>query len=357
MPSPITNKLLNWYANNKREWPWRDNPDPYAVWVSEIMAQQTRLESVLPYFERWMTRFPTIADLAASSQQEVLNLWEGLGYYSRARNLHRAAQIVMKEYGGELPQDVKALRALPGIGRYTAGAIASLAFGLDEPVVDGNVKRVLARFFGVEIPVDTSAGEKEIWRLAAEHLPPGQAGDYNQALMGLGAGVCLPRSPDCQVCPLVEDCWAYAQDAQAGLPVKKPKPPVPHHTVTAAVIQNGSRVLIAQRPTDGLLGGMWEFPGGKQEEEEDLPTCLKREIKEELGVKIKVGEEIGVFKHAYTHYKVTLHAFACQLQQGEPKTLQVDDLRWVTLEELEDFPMGKLDRQISQKLLEIVDVK
>lgn len=354
MTTPIAQKLIAWYAHHRRDLPWRDHADAYVVWVSEIMAQQTRLETVVPYFERWMARFPTIADLAAASQQEVLNLWEGLGYYGRARNLHKAAQIVAVEHGGKLPSEPAALRALPGIGAYTAGAIASLAFGRDEPAVDGNVKRVLARLFGVETPVDTAAGEKAIWTLAAEHLPGGQAAAYNQALMDLGASVCIPRRPNCAACPLQEECAAYRQNKQGDFPRKKPKAAVPHHTVTAAVVRKGGRVLIAQRPEDGLLGGLWEYPGGKQELGETLAACLQREIKEELGVTIKVGAAIGVFKHAYSHYKVTLHAFACTLSDGqEPRPLEASGLQWVPLDQLDDFPMGKLDRRISRKLVEL----
>lgn len=231
MVSSIAKKLIRWYQKNKRSWPWRDNPDPYAVWVSEIMAQQTRLDTVLPYFQRWMAAFPTIAALAAASQQDVLNLWEGLGYYSRARNIHKAAQVVVDEYDSTLPDEVDRLLKLPGIGKYTAGAIASLAFGKDEAVVDGNVKRVLARVFNVQEAVDTGAGEKAIWELAREHLSPGQAGDYNQALMDLGASVCLPRNPLCETCPISDECVANKLGIQRELPHKKPKPDVPHHTV------------------------------------------------------------------------------------------------------------------------------
>jgi A/G-specific adenine glycosylase len=297
-----------------------------------------------------MARFPSIPGLAAASQQDVLNLWEGLGYYSRARNLHKAAQIVTEEYGGELPGDVGSLLSLPGIGKYTAGAIASLAFSKDEPAVDGNVKRVLARVFMVEEPVDSTSGEKRIWALTSENIPSGRAGDYNQALMELGAKVCTPRNPDCAHCPIKEDCKAHAAGRQADLPVKKPKVKIPHHNVAAAVIRKGKRVLIAQRPQDDMFGGMWEFPGGKQEEGETLQTCLKREIKEELGVKIKVSEEIGVFKTTYSHFRVTLYAFECKLSSGRPRSIQVDDFRWVPLDALEDFPMSKLDRLISQQL-------
>ncbi len=348
-----TSALLNWYTSNARKMPWRGHPDPYAVWVSEIMLQQTRVETVRPDFERWMQRFPTVRDLAAANLQEVLNLWEGLGYYSRARNLHRAAQRVVRDWQGDLPQDVRSLRSLPGIGPYTAGAIASLAFNQDEPVVDGNVARVLARLFNLEEPVDSATGKKLLWRIAAENLPAGRAAAYNQALMELGALICLPRKPQCAACPLRVHCAAFDRGVQDSLPVRKPRGRTPHYTVTAAVIRRNGRVLIAQRPQDGLLGGLWEFPGGKLEAGESLASCLQREIGEELGVAIQVGEKMGVYQHAYTHFKVTLHAFACTLiDEQEPQALEAADLRWVAAGDLAGFPMGKIDRQIAQQVIQ-----
>ena len=317
------------------------------------MLQQTRVETVIPYFERWMQRFPTVARLAEAPLQEVLAAWEGLGYYSRARNLYRAAGMVMAEYGGEIPQDVKALRRLPGIGRYTAGAIASIAFGQDEPALDGNIRRVLARVFDVAIPARSPEGERRLWELAAADLPPGRAGDYNQALMDLGATICTPHAPDCPSCPLNELCEARRLGIQEERPVLEEKAAMPHYTVTAAVITRAERILIAQRPLEGLLGGLWEFPGGKQEPGEQLEACLRREIWEELGVEISVGEPFGVYQHAYTHFRVTLHAFCCVLSNGgQPQPLHARDLRWVRRDELPEYPMGKIDRRIARRLLE-----
>lgn len=353
-PSPrlpsLSRLLLHWYKENPRSLPWRGQPDPYAVWVSEIMAQQTRLETIIPYYQRWLARFPTIAALAAAPQQEVLALWEGLGYYSRARNLHAAAQEVVRNHGGQLPADVRALRRLPGIGRYSAGAIASLAFGLDEPVVDGNVKRVLSRVFDIDAAVDSAAGERQLWTLATDHLPPGEAADYNQALMDLGARVCRPRNPRCEDCPLQHECRARARGNQHERPVTRPKTAIPHHTVVAAVLRRRGRTLLAQRPAGGLLGGLWEFPGGKVESGKTLPAALQRELHEELGVAVRVADEIGVFKHAYSHYRVTLHAFECTLVDGTPRPLVAQALRWVRPVELADYPMGKLDRQIARTI-------
>ncbi len=223
-------RILEWYQRHARNLPWRvppgapERPDPYAVWVSEIMLQQTRVEAVIPYFARWMERFPTLERLSAAPEEEVLALWEGLGYYSRARNLHRAAQIVLTEHGGRLPESLPALRKLPGIGRYTAAAIASIAFGQDAATLDGNLKRVFARVFDLTLPADSAEGEAALWHLAEIHLPPGRAGDYNQALMDLGATLCLPRSPRCLLCPVRELCQAHARGVQEQRPVT-PSPP------------------------------------------------------------------------------------------------------------------------------------
>jgi A/G-specific adenine glycosylase len=257
----------------------------------------------------------------------------------------------MQEYGGKLPEDVHLLQKLPGIGRYTAAAIASIAFGCDEPTLDGNIRRVLARYFNVSDDARSPAGERYLWELAARHLPNGHAGEYNQALMDLGATICTPKSPDCPQCPLEANCEARQLGIQEQRPVLLPKPAIPHYIVTAAVIMRQGSVLIALRPARGLLGGLWEFPGGKQQEGEDLSACLRREITEELGVHIEVGEQLGIYQHAYTHFRVTLHAYLCTLPEGEPRPIQVADVRWVAPEELTQYPMGKIDRQISQTLV------
>jgi len=243
------------------------------------------------------------------------------------------------------------LRKLPGIGRYTAGAIASIAFGQDEPTLDGNIRRVLARCFDVSEDARSTRGAQALWKLAATHLPPGQASTYNQAMMDLGATLCTPKSPACQACPLNGICQARLLGIQEQRPVLMPKQATPHYVVTAAVIRRDRQVLIARRPQHGLLGGLWEFPGGKQQEDEDLPACLRREILEELGVEVQVEELLGVYRHAYTHFRVTLHAFRCELVSGEPRPIQADEIAWVNLPELIDYPMGKIDRQISKSLL------
>jgi A/G-specific adenine glycosylase len=278
-------------------------------------------------------------------------VWEGLGYYSRARNLHRAAQKVMSEYGGKIPTSPQELQKLPGIGRYTAAAIASISFNVDAAALDGNIRRVLARVFDVSVPAASPQGERILWELADANLLPGRAGDYNQAMMDLGAMICTPRTPDCPRCPLIQICQARLLGIQEQRPVLSPRPEVPHYIVTAAVIRRNGTVLIARRPSHGLLGGMWEFPGGKQQEGEDLPACLKREIREELDADISVGRPLGVFRHGYTHFQVTLHAFECALAGGEPRAIEASEIRWVAPADLVDFPMGKIDRQISKVIL------
>jgi A/G-specific adenine glycosylase len=360
--SKIQNSLLVWFRANARDLPWRTDRTPYRVWLSEMMLQQTQVETVIPYFERFLARFPTIDDLAVAPIGDVLKLWEGLGYYARARNLHQAAQVIVNERHGEWPRTVEGLLALPGIGRYTAGAIASLAFDVDAPVLDGNVIRVLCRVFAIERDPKDAKVREELWQLAEELLPRsprllgeglgvrGGAGEFNEALMELGALICTPRNPKCDLCPLVKQCAAKKRNLQNQLPLKTKRKPLPHFDVTAAVIRKSGRLLIAQRPFGGRLGGLWEFPGGKVEPGETLPQCLRREIKEELGVRIKVGQPIISIDHAYTHFKITLHAFECELVSGKPQAVQVQDFKWVRMSELEKYAFAKTDLRIIEAL-------
>src|ERR1051325_2157065 len=291
----LSSKLLTWYHKNKRTLPWRGHPSAYAVWVSEIMLQQTRVETVIPYFEKWMRLFPDVRALAIASERDVLNAWEGLGYYSRARNLHKAAKIVASEYNGQMPRDLKELRRLPGIGRYTLGAIASIAFHMDVSALDGNIKRVYSRIFDLDEPVDSPRGEKILWDLAEANLPKGHAGDYNQALMDLGATICVPRNPRCLICPVMNLCKARQNGTQDQRPVLKPKKEVPHYTQAAGVIIERKKVLLALRPSQGLLGGMWEFPNGRVDGDPatGLPKALKAAYKLRLRVSRKTRAHAG----------------------------------------------------------------
>ena len=337
-------RILDWYDKHARVLPWRGHVDAYAVWVSEIMLQQTRVETVIAYFERWMHRFPTVQSLAAAPEQVVLSAWEGLGYYSRARNLHKAAKIVVSQFDGRLPQDIAQLRSLPGIGRYTAAAIASIAFGKGVATLDGNLKRVFSRVFDIPQFANSPAGEEILWALAERHVPLGRAGDYNQALMDLGATICLPKNPMCLLCPLGELCKARSLGIQEQRPVMKPKAPVPHKLKVAAVVIMNGKTLLKQRPAEGLLGGLWEFPSA--EVDVDSTETLITAIETEYKLKVSPLARLGEIRHAYTHFTLTQIPWRCELLQL-PDDLS---LRWVEFTSLAEYPMGKVDRAIAKKI-------
>lgn len=339
--------LIAWFKEHQADLPWRRVRDPYSVWLSEIMLQQTQVAAVIGYFERFVAKFPTVQALAGASLDEVLKAWEGLGYYSRARNLHKTSKIVADEMGGDFPNTVDELIKLPGIGRYTAGAIASLAFGVDAPVLDGNVIRVFSRIFNISEDVTHAETIKKLWGLAEDVLPEGQAALWNEGLMELGRVICTPRSPECGRCPVNEFCEACKLGVQEQRPVKTPKTKTPHYDVTAGVIRReDGLMLIAQRPVDKMLGGLWEFPGGKRQEGESLPECLRREIDEELGIEIAVGPQIATVRHAYTHFSITLYAFECRYIGGEAQAIGCADFAWVSEDQLDAYAFPVTDRKI-----------
>jgi A/G-specific adenine glycosylase len=353
--NPFVSQLLAWYDRSAVQLDWRetaetrDSAHAYRVWLSEMMLQQTQVETVKPYFARFLATYPTVHDLAAAQLDEVLKLWEGLGYYSRARNLHRCARIVVRDYQGQFPATVGELLKLPGIGRYTAGAIASIAYDVRAPVLDGNVIRIYSRLLDLSEDVALPATKAKLWAQAEAWLPDTRAGDYNQALMDLGRLICKPRQPLCERCPIQAHCLAYTNDTQEERPVKTRKAAVPHYDVTAGMIWNErSELLIAQRPLDGLLGGLWEFPGGKREASESLPACLQRELREELAIEVEVGDKFAVVKHGFTHFRITLHAFTCRYlpESGAPQALGVQAWAWVLPEQLDGYAFGKADRQV-----------
>jgi A/G-specific adenine glycosylase len=343
----IGRRLLVWWDSGHAQYPWRQSDDPYAIWVAEVMLQQTQIATVLPYYVRWLARYPGVESLARAPLADVLKSWEGLGYYSRARYLHAAARKIVADHGGELPETVAELLKLPGIGRYTAGAISSIAFGRPVPAVDGNVIRVLSRLDDMSDDVTAGATIRALWRRAGELLPDERPGVFNQALMELGQRVCLPAGPACHLCPLADLGLARARGTQLERPVRPPRKRTPHYDVTAGVIWAADgRFLITQRPLDGLLGGLWEFPGGKQEPGESLAQALAREIKEELAMEIEVGRPLTSIKHAYTHFRITLHAFHARHIGGRPHNLGVADHAWVRLEDLDGYAFAVTDQKI-----------
>jgi A/G-specific adenine glycosylase len=314
------------------------------------MLQQTQVTTVIPYYRRFLEKFADVETLAAAPLEDVLKAWEGLGYYARARNLHRAAIELVEKHNGRFPETYAKLRSLPGFGDYTAGAVASIAFGEAVPAIDGNARRVLARLFAIEQDVTRGSTVRHLNRIAAALVEPQVPGDWTQALIELGATICLPKRPRCLLCPLSEMCAGRLRGIEQQLPVRAVRKAVPHYDVTAAVIRQHRKVLIARRPLDGMLGGLWEFPGGKQERGETLAECLRREICEELGLEIEVGQPVVTVKHSYTHFKITLHAFVCRLISGTPQALSVADWRWVTLAELDAFPFPRTDQKIIEAL-------
>jgi A/G-specific adenine glycosylase len=359
----LQRRLLAWYRANRRDLPWRRTRDPYRIWVSEVMLQQTQTVKVREYYERFLERFPDIGTLAQAPLDEVLKAWEGMGYYARARNLHRAATHVVDHFRGHLPRDYEKLLSIPGIGPYTAAAVASITFNLDHAVVDGNVERVLCRWFKIQAPPKSSGGKKILRALAQWILPSGKARDWNQALMELGALICAPRRPQCQVCVAAKSCRARQElDDPAQLPLKSPRRALPHHHLAVGLVWNPGlpakdktgyrgKLLIDQRPNHGLLGGLWEFPGGKIENGETPAAALRREIRQALGVEIEVADYFTSVEHAYTHLRVTLHVYHCRYQSGEPQALGCQNWRWIEPARLGQFAFPNANRRIIDRLL------
>lgn len=347
----IADRILSWYSNHHRDLPWRHTQDPYSIWVSEVMLQQTQVETVIPYYHLFLSRFPSIEALAGASLQEVLKVWENLGYYTRARHLHASAREIMARWGGEIPMTWDELISLPGIGSYTASAIMSFAFGKRVATVDGNVRRVLSRLLGIMDSIDTSQGQRRISEAAAGLIPRKDPARFNHAIMELGATVCTPRRPLCGVCPVQDFCVAFVKGLQETLPVTRKKGPLPHKQMTAAIIADRQRrLLIVQRPPNGLLGGLWKFPGGLCEPEENIKQGLRRAVREELGIRIRVQGSIISVKHAFTHFRITLYAFRCARRNGRPRALVCNRYRWVSPQNLVDFPFSRADRKLIEAL-------
>ncbi|MCH8566821.1 MAG: A/G-specific adenine glycosylase [Balneolales bacterium] len=345
--------LVNWYQENKRDLPWRRTSDPYLIWVSEIMLQQTRVDQAIPYYHRFTERFPDIDSLARAERQELLRVWEGLGYYSRARNLQDAAKTVVSKHEAKFPETYDEIIALKGIGPYTAAAISSIAFGLPHAVVDGNVIRVISRFFGIDKDVSQSAVKNEIQEIADELLLRESPSDFNQAMMELGATVCSPKNPKCGECPVQDGCLAFKTLQTDSIPYKAPKKKVPHHHIAVGVCENDKgEILIALRPEDKMLGGLWEFPGGKKETGETIEQTLVREFYEETGLKITPKQKITEIRHAYSHFKITLHAWICNVDEGILKPKASKEIRWIHPSELHTYPFPKANRKLTELLTE-----
>ena len=344
--------LSPWYLRHHRSLPWRRTTDPYRIWVSEIMLQQTRVDVVVPYYERFLAAFPDLAALAAADESRVLKLWEGLGYYARCRNLHRAAETIVSEHGGRFPETFEEVVGLPGIGRSTAGAILSFAWGMPLPILDGNVRRVLVRLSGEREDPRRGPAERRLWSLAATLVREApDPGLHNQALMELGATICLPRHPVCHRCPVAASCAARAAGTEEQLPVRTPRRPLPHFDIAAVVLTNDAgEIFIQRRPPEGLLGGLWEFPGGKREAGESQEDAARRELTEELGVVVELGERVATVEHAYSHFRITLHAFHGWIVSGTPRPTAATDWSWVPRGDLDGYAFPAANRRVLEAL-------
>jgi A/G-specific adenine glycosylase len=341
----IQKKLLQWYPKNGRDLPWRRTTDPYAIWVSEIMLQQTRAVAVTPYYRRFLSAFPTVHALAEAPRDQVMKLWEGLGYYSRARNLHLAAAILARERGGRLPGDPRDLEALPGIGRSTAGAIAAIAFRADAPILDANAKRVIARAFAVTDRLSLPSVERRLWTISRGLILPGKGRETALALMDLGATVCVPRRPRCPACPLNVHCEGHRDGIQETIPAKAARKFLPHHDVVVAWIADGKgRVLTGRRPDRGLLGGLWELPGGRRKPEETKREALRRELRERWGMRVEVGDRLASLPQGFSHFRTTVHAYRCRRKDGRPGPER--EWRWVRPEDLADLAFPRTYRRL-----------
>jgi len=344
--------LTAWYRTDHRDLPWRRTRDPYAIWLSEVMLQQTRVETVIDYYTRFIERYPTIADLAAADDQAVLKMWEGLGYYGRCRNLHKSAQTIVNEHNGVFPTRMEDVLALPGIGRSTAGAILTFGAGQRHPLLDGNVKRVLSRVFDVSDDSTATATVKRLWRDSEALLAQAEdAYTFNQAIMELGARVCTPRAPRCDDCPVRAGCDAQEAGTQHERPVKPARKKTPHYDIGVGVIWKNHKVLIQRRPPEKLLGGLWEFPGGKHEGDETLEETVAREIAEELSIEVRVTDLVTTVRHAYSHFRITLYAYHCQFRSGTPTPRAATDWRWVKVHDLEDYAFPKANKDVLKVLL------
>ena len=332
-------QLLSWYDRARRDLPWRRTRDPYAIWLSEVMLQQTQVSTVIPYWERFLQRFPTVAALAAAPLPDVLAGWRGLGYYSRARNLHRAAQEVVERFGGTLPSTAAELRSLPGFGRYTAGAVASIAFGEAAPLVDGNVARVLSRLFEVEGPPGDRAREARLWTLAAELVPGERPGDFNQALMEHGATVCRPEKPLCLLCSVREHCLAWRHGRVDELPPAKVRAAPKKLTLAVAVWPHAGRLLLARRAEKGLFGGLWELPAAEVAEDTSEPECATA-LGTALGTDVRVEGALGTVRRQLTHRTLSLRLLRVSADAHPTQAPAFRELSWCTPDEASALGMS-----------------
>lgn len=334
----ISIAMTHWYKIQNYNFPWRNNTDVYSIWISEIMLQQTQVKTAESYFISWMKKFPTVRDLSHSNIDDVLKSWEGLGYYQRAHNIFFTAQVVQNKFNGVFPKTYNELIELKGIGDYTASAIMSIAYNKPYPAIDGNLKRVIARIYGIsDFKNIIKESKKYIARLMDNH----NSSIINQSLMDLGRVVCLPKNPKCSICPVKQFCKGFYNQSIEKYSFKKKSKQYPTFDVSVGLIINNDKILIAKRKKNGLLGGLWELPGGKLQKKESFKQCLKREILEELDVKVKITSKIGIVKHKYSHFGINMYGFKCTIESGIPKPLVSDGIKWINFDKINNYAFPK----------------
>jgi len=342
--------LIDWYDNKNYSFPWRETSNPYHIWISEIMLQQTQVTTVIPFYKSWINKFPTLHHVAKASDEEIFKYWEGLGYYQRAANLRDACITIINQYNAQIPNTKEELLKLKGIGDYTASAIASIAFGAPHPAIDGNLKRIIARLLCLPDLKKKSLNKVESFLI--KEINHKRAGDFNQALMDLGRTICKPKLPKCDSCPISMFCLSFKNKTTHLFPIKKStKKIIPHYNIGVGVIWHNDKILITKRKKNQLLGGLWEFPGGKIENNESVSHCIKREAKEELGIKIKVQKFITTVQHKYSHFHITLHAYHCKYLSGKVQKIEIDDWEWIHPKSVENYPFPRANHYIFPEIL------
>jgi A/G-specific adenine glycosylase len=346
----VAPRLLAWFAERRRPLPWRRDRDPYRIWVSEVMLQQTTVAAVIPFFERFLAAFPTLADLARADEQDVLRLWEGLGYYRRARDLLASARRLAAGHGGVFPDDPEALHGLPGLGRYTANAVLSQAFDRRLPVLEANSQRVLSRLFGRADDPRGGPARAWLWRAAEALMPRERAGEFNQALMELGALVCTPAAPRCGECPLAARCVAQAEGRQEQIPARTPRPAVTEVREAAVVVRRGEKLLLVRRPAAGRWANLWEFPHGPRHDGEAPDEAAVRLAAELAGLEVRAGPELLTLRHGITRYRITLACFEAEHVSGAFRSTFYAAGRWLAPADLAAYPVSAPQRRLIKAL-------
>lgn len=340
----FTRRLLIWYRSRERAMPWRGQKDPYKIWLSEVMLQQTQVQTVKSYYEKWLNKFPTLNAVADTTEDEILKTWEGLGYYARARNFQKACRQIVEEFGGKIPADENQFAQLKGVGPYTTAAVLSIAFGKQLPVIDGNVKRVVARLEQISKPPSKALSQIETF--LKKHIPQKDPGDFNQAMMDIGATLCRPQRPFCQKCPLSGFCKAFKNGKTDTYPLKEKKKERPHYRIAVGIVWKGNKILVSKRKSGGLLGGLWEFPGGKIQANETSMECAVRELREEVGIQVHPLFSIGIIGHAYTHFSIEMEGIFCEYISGRVRPLECEKCQWISLEDISDLPFPKANHKL-----------